>query len=251
MKMPILLLFCAGVLTAQEQPSIDCTKAKPGNPICYAKEVQSMLEEYIVKQEAMVKDHRKAYDRTAANFDRDTRWQIDSELALDRSRRAARMAKALLSGRVDAWDWKAPLHEYMLSDRDRMAELLLSDLEFGVSAEFSASIENLRAEVEKARKLADLVSLLATKRNLKDELEQWLSFGKQVKDEFQKLSCDALKGIKTATTAAKTPKDAALTAAKAKVPPNTEEIAALASEVAALKAKEEALTNAMKAKQCK
>lgn len=254
----LTLLMCSGAgaqepKKAKDKPeaSIDCSNAKPGNAICYAREVQTMLEEYVSRQEQEVKIRRKSYENSAENYDRDFRWQLDSDLATDRARRAGRLTQALIASRADAWDWRAPLREYMLADRDRMADLMLSDLQNGAADAFVTSLEDLRADVSKAKSTADLVKLLATPRNIKDELEQWLSYGNQVKDEHLKKACDASATKKKAATADRTAKEGQLAAAKAQTPPDPKKIDDLTQAIAADKDQEKALDDYRKAKQCK
>lgn len=232
------------------EPSVDCSKAKPGNPICYAKEVQSMLEEQVKKREAEVAALRKHYEGTAQQFDRNSRLQIQDDLGADRSRRAFRMSKALIAKRMDAWDWKTELREYMLQDFNRMSGLLLSDLENGTAAAFVASLEDLRSDVAKAKKLADLLKMLATPRDLKDELEQWLAYGKEVKDEYQKAACKDVADKKSAAASSRTVKEAALAVAKAKVPPDPKDVEQLTSEIAAMKSQETAYAGYQAEKKC-
>ena len=217
------------------EPSIDCTKAKAGNPICYAKEIQAMLEEHTETLAGLVKDSLYRYGQTAAKMDHDTRQQIDSDLALERSRRANQMATGLPGGRMAAAEWKSTLREYMLMDRDRMAALMLADLEHGTAAGFVASLEDdLHVDVAKAKKLADLVHLLAVPRDIGDELAQWMAYGKGAKDEYQKSSCADVSARSATATAALTAKKSELATAQGKVPPDLQAIQGLQSAVKSL-----------------
>ena len=233
------------------EPSVDCTKAKAGNPICYAKEIQTMLEEHTEELTGLVKRQRHDYEVTAVELDRDTRLRNDSDLKFERSRRTAEMARGLSAGRVAASEWKSALRDYMLVDRDRTAALMLADLQHGTAAGFVASLEDdLHVDVDKAKKLADLVHLLAAPRDIKDELAQWLAYGKGAKDEYQKLSCADVSGRNATATAALTAKKAELATAQAKVPPDLQAIEGLHSAVNNLDDQVKAYAKYLDAKKC-
>ena len=244
----ILLLVCAPALSAAGQdpaPAKDCAKAKRGDPVCYAQEIKAMLNEYTKRLSTSVKRKRAAYARTAHQFDRDMRSQVDSRLALARSREGEEFTRDLLAGRAPAAEWSRRVADYAIRDFNANRQLLRSDLETGSAQGFVSSLEDLIFQVDNVKKLSDLVDLLAKPRSLKDELDQVLAFGKEIKDQYKKAACDEVTGQRDAAKKAKDGKEASI-----KVATDPAEVATLTAELGQLAAKLTALDEYLAAKSC-
>lgn len=233
-----------------QDPAAACAKPK-GNPVCYAHEIELMLAQRVQLLSAEIQRRKTEYDNTARNYEKNARKQVTDNLDLERSRRAEQLTKDILSKRVPATEWKSGLRDYIRADQSQMLGIWLSDVQYGLAGPFVSTIEDLQSDLDKSKKLSDLVHLLATPRNLKDELDQWLSYGNETADAYKKSSCEDVKKKRDDASKKLKEEQGKLSTAQQKTPPDPKEIEALAAEAAALDSQVKGFADYLTGKNCK
>ena len=156
----------------------------------FAVRTAEILQQRSAELTKKIAAERKAYDTVAAIANQVQRDLIDSSLNNERTSRSIALAAEYDEGRKPASRWQTDLAEYAQMDYRLNRDLLSAD--FGVGAEYLQKLQALEIEQAKVDALATLLTRLAKKPSLAEDLQAIGAFAEDTKAEFDKKVCTAL-----------------------------------------------------------
>jgi hypothetical protein len=162
----------------------------------FAAKTKAILDQRSVQLTKKIAAEVEAYSAYAALATEDHRSLVSDALANERSERATQLAADYIDGKRRISIWRNALSEYAQVDYDRNKDLLTTDLD--ASTLYMQRYEALAIEQHKVDALSKLLTALATKQNLKEEIDAVSGFASDTQKELDKKTCEALKGQMTA-----------------------------------------------------
>jgi hypothetical protein len=132
----------------------------------------------------------RAYNSAAAVAAESHRDLVDSSLRNERNSRSIALAADYDEGRKPVSRWQSDLAEYGQIDHIRTRELLSADIDAG--SLFLQKLQALKIEQDKVEALAKLLSALAEKPTLVQDIAALGTFAAETQTDFDKKVCDAL-----------------------------------------------------------
>jgi hypothetical protein len=168
----------------------------------FAEQAKAILDQRSVQLAKKIAAEAKAYEAYAALATENDRTLVNDSLMNERSERADQLGADYADGREPVSHWLSHLAEYAQVDYDRNRELLMGDLD--ASTLYLQRYEELKIEQDKVDALSKLLSTLAKKQSLKDEMDALTGFAQDTKKEFDKKVCSDLQAKKAAGDVAAT-----------------------------------------------
>jgi hypothetical protein len=157
----------------------------------FALRTAEILQQRSVELSRKITAERKAYQDVAAIANQVQRDLIESTLNNERTARSIALAADYDEGRKPVSRWQSDLAEYAQVDYRLNRDLLSADM--GAGAEFMQKLQALEIEQAKIDALGKLLTALAKKPSLADDLTAITAFAEDTKEEFDKKVCEQLK----------------------------------------------------------
>jgi hypothetical protein len=156
-----------------------------------AKEAQAALAEYRTELNRQADIERKAY-RSQTVVESQANWdQAISELDQEKIERARNFAADAIAGRWPIERWRSALREYAEMDMKIRRTAIASESDRQL--QLTARLASLQLSKQRLDLLDKVLTELAEKPKLVDQLTSAADFGKSVATEFDKNACAALK----------------------------------------------------------
>jgi len=166
----------------------------------FATKTKIILDQRSAQLSRKIASERETYDKEAAAASEDHRALVDSTLQNERNERTDSLSADYEEGRKPVSLWRKDLSDYAKIDYTTNREILISEMD--ASTLYLQKLDDLKIEQDKVDALSKLLSTLANKPSIKNEIGALASFAEDTKQEFDQKVCTQLKSQKSGTDAA-------------------------------------------------
>ena len=157
----------------------------------FAARTRDILDRRSVEVSKKISVEMQAFQASAGQATEDSRNLANDSLANERSERADRLAVDYRENRTPVSHWRSQLFEYAQIDYATRAQILTTDLD--AKTLYMQRYEELKLEQDKLAALSRLLTVLAAKQSLKNDVGAISEFAEETKQDFDQKICADLK----------------------------------------------------------